>query len=404
MARRSRRSSQTQAADSSPKPPPSRSRKRVIKEDSEKDKDREEEEEEQEQDQDDKEETVQPRRRKQSRTSEDGSGGGGGGSSSSGGGGGGGAGSGSGSGRRSSGFHNIASQGNEDEDGGDELYFNESQGVARSNMVKTARRASKEVEIEAKDMKKANEISVEERQELVKKMARFLLMKGLNHEPVIKKEMMDVVLGPSYRGKGVLKYVLTKADEQLRDGVGFRVKNVAAGNDWFVKDAYYVINVLNNTEHSREILKGRGRAGRGLLMLILSIIHCNSDKVVGEDQLFKKLHDSIDKRIPDKPWQNNNPKTKIKVHVDGLGELHEHLAAFVKQHYLMKKTLTKPTADGGSESIPAYAMGARSVLEVGSRQLAELMAQVMGTTVDPSEMVDLEGESQGLSQMATQDN
>lgn len=32
------------------------------------------------------------------------------------------------------------------------------------------------------------------------------------------------------------------------------------------------------------------------------------------------------------------------------------------------------------------------------------MAQVLGTTVDPSEMVDLEGESQGLSQMATQDN
>ena len=64
---------------------------------------------------------------------------------------------------------------------------------------------------------------------------------------------MDVVLGQSYRGKGVLKYVLTRADEQLRDGVGFRVKNVAAGNDWFVKDTYYVINVLVRT--------GEGRTG-----------------------------------------------------------------------------------------------------------------------------------------------
>lgn len=53
----------------------------------------------------------------------------------------------------------------------------------------------------------------------------------------------------------------------------------------------------NNTQHSREILKGRGRAGRGLLTLILSVIHCSSDKVVGEDQLFKKLHDNIDKRV-----------------------------------------------------------------------------------------------------------
>lgn len=43
-------------------------------------------------------------------------------------------------------------------------------------------------------------------------------------------------------------------------------------------------------------------------------------------------------------------------------------------------------------------------LQVGNVQLVQLMAQVLGTTVDPSEMADLEGESQGLSQMATQDN
>lgn len=36
----------------------------------------------------------------------------------------------------------------EDEEGGENLSFNESQGVARTNMVKTAKRASKEVEIE----------------------------------------------------------------------------------------------------------------------------------------------------------------------------------------------------------------------------------------------------------------
>lgn len=59
--------------------------------------------------------------------------------------------------------------------------------------------------------------------------------------------MMDVVLGPQYRGKGVVKYILTKADDQLRAGMGFRVKNVAPGNDWFVKDTFYVINVLVRT-------------------------------------------------------------------------------------------------------------------------------------------------------------
>lgn len=53
----------------------------------------------------------------------------------------------------------------------------------------------------------------------------------------------------------------------------------------------------NNTHHSKEILNGRGQAGRGLLMLILSVIYCHADKAVCEDQLFKKLHDHVDKRV-----------------------------------------------------------------------------------------------------------
>lgn len=31
-------------------------------------------------------------------------------------------------------------------------------------------------------------------------------------------------------------------------------------------------------------------------------------------------------QIPEKPWVNNNSKSKVKVHVEGLGEVHEHLA------------------------------------------------------------------------------
>lgn len=66
---------------------------------------------------------------------------------------------------------------------------------------------------------------------------------------------MDVVLGKKYRSKGVLKYVLTTADKQLQAGVGLRVKNVGSENDWFVKDTFYVINVLvRERERRRERL------------------------------------------------------------------------------------------------------------------------------------------------------
>ncbi|CAM9510306.1 unnamed protein product [Pylaiella littoralis] len=408
MARSTRSSPRSQSSDSSPQPPPARSRKRVVNDDP-----------------GEQEESTRPRRQRSSGASQGGSVGGG-----SGGGGGGGSGSGSGSGsgidgagagsgsgpgtgsgsgsrRRSSGVQNISSQGGGDDGEEMSLPLTESQGVARNNMIKAAKESSREVQIEAKDEKNANELSSSERKDLVKKMMRYLLIKGFNQEPVTKKEMMDTVLGQKYRGKRVLKYVLTKADQQLKDAVGFRVKTVSSNAECHVKDTYYVINVLNNTQHSKEILRGRGRAGRGLLMLILSVIHCHSDKAVCEDHLFKKLHDHVDQRVPEKPWQDNASKTKIRAHIDGLGDIHDHLAALVKQHYLVKKTLQRPTADGSHETIPVYSMGARSILEIGSRQLLELMAQVLDTTVDPSDMVELQGDSQeaqGLSQMATQDS
>lgn len=67
---------------------------------------------------------------------------------------------------------------------------------------------------------------------------------GLTHEPASKKEMMDNVLGKTYRGKGVLKYVLGKADQRLRASVGFRVKCPPPHHAYYVKDTYYVINTL----------------------------------------------------------------------------------------------------------------------------------------------------------------
>lgn len=56
--------------------------------------------------------------------------------------------------------------------------------------------------------------------------------------------MMDTVLGPKYRGKGVLKFILSKAVSQLTSTLGLRVKTVASDKPYFVKDTFYVINAL----------------------------------------------------------------------------------------------------------------------------------------------------------------
>ena len=55
---------------------------------------------------------------------------------------------------------------------------------------------------------------------------------------------MDNVLGSAYRGKGVLMYILKKANLLLEKSVGFRVKTVRKDKPYYVKDVFYVINAL----------------------------------------------------------------------------------------------------------------------------------------------------------------
>lgn len=60
---------------------------------------------------------------------------------------------------------------------------------------------------------------------------------------------------------------------------------------------------------------------------------------------------------------------------------------FVKQHYLGKKSIKKPTPDGGEETIYAYTMGARAALEVctrGPKSKADFDLCVSKNTVAPN--------------------
>ncbi|CAM9795672.1 unnamed protein product, partial [Ascophyllum nodosum] len=222
--------------------------------------------------------------------------------------------------RRSAGFTNLGSQdADEDEE---RQQFSNSQGVARAKVASTAAKPSKELLSEAKDEKKGNELSTTEKADLIKSMMRFLAMKGLSHDPATKKEMMDTVLGPKYRGKGVFRFILSKAAKKLTDTLGLRVKTLVEDSPYYVKDTYYVINALNHEDHAADILKGSGQAARGLLTVVLCIIYCSADKLVTEDDLFKKLHDQVDARIPAKASTSGRGATrsKTRAHVEGLGD------------------------------------------------------------------------------------
>ncbi|CAM9330417.1 unnamed protein product [Choristocarpus tenellus] len=148
---------------------------------------------------------------------------------------------------------------------------------------------------------------------------------------------------------------------------------------------------IENPEHSIELHNGPNRAARGLLMVILALIYCNKDRQIPEDVLFKRLNE-LDKRIPDhveKKGGKTAKKAKTDAVVDGLGDVHEQIANFVKQHYLQKKTIVCPSAGEDDVNMACYTMGARAYLEVGRRQIVTMLAETLGQSVDRAALEEM---------------
>ena len=73
------------------------------------------------------------------------------------------------------------------------------------------------------------------------------------------------------------------------------------------------------------------------------------------------------------------------------------LEKFVHMDYLLKKRAEKPSAGGSSadENSFLYAMGPRTLLEIGRKQIIYFCAEILDEQPDPTMLQELQEEEEG---------
>mmetsp|Transcript_17057 Transcript_17057/g.52476 ORF Transcript_17057/g.52476 Transcript_17057/m.52476 type:complete len:361 (+) Transcript_17057:366-1448(+) len=235
----------------------------------------------------------------------------------------------------------------------------------------------------AKDKEKdrAENLAPSELDGLVKKMARYLLLRGTKRQPIVKARLGDAVLG-DYKKLRITGYVLNAAAEELKRTWGYEVVQAPAkcGDLEYkgqAKDSFYVVHAKKrrNALHASFAAAGMDdatAAARGLLLATLAVVQASGGSV-RERELYRQLN-AMDERLPDEPPAKASAG---KGGVGALGSLSQHLEAFVGMQYLVSYK--------DAEDETALALGPRALVDVGRFQIAQFSADALQhAVVDPS--------------------
>ena len=236
-----------------------------------------------------------------------------------------------------------------------------------------------------KDKERAESLAEAELDVLVKKMARYLLLRGTKRLPIIKAKLGEVM--GDYRKNRITTYVLQKAADELRKTWGYELVCAPdkCGDYEYkgqAKDSLYVVHKkkARGPDHADLTTNGLDdaeAASKGLLLACLSIAQANNGSV-REAELYRLLN-SLDERIADEPPAKTS---QARGSIPDLGHVAKHLEAFATQHYLV------PYKDAEDEN--CLHLGPRALVDVGRFQIAQFTSDALGhEAVDESIITEI---------------
>jgi hypothetical protein len=252
-------------------------------------------------------------------------------------------------------------------------------------------------------------------QKAITDLSRLLLFKAFAGEPIDRLKCAKEVLGDFKGADRVTSAVYEAAVQRLEAVFGFEVKPAPASTGKLpakFKDRYYVINTIpdESGQHFRSILSEHEDAAieRGLLMMILAFFFCKgSPRADGSrwlaDDILYRLLNSVDENIPASPpntaalkgskKSGSSPMSSSRARSFGgkgmsTPNVDQLLERFVHMDYLLMEKTT-PTA-GADETTTIYAMGPRSLLEIGKKQVIYFCAELLDEAPDPTMLAEIE--------------
>lgn len=279
----------------------------------------------------------------------------------------------------------------------------------------------------ASETRKLQEMNPDARQQLITSLSRYLLFKGLSGDPIDKSKLAKEAFPPNLRDARVTNAALREATDRLRNVFGMDVRrappSVLEGKHWPAKykDRLYVVNQIVDDEqgtHSKALhgCHVDSCVEKGLLMLILAFIYCKGEmkehvRWLDGKVLYRLLH-SLDENVPAEPshrkqrgsagtggggggsivnMERMDDPMSSAGGVDMTPNVDLALDKFVHLDYLIKKKSDNAGVDGGvdDEDAVSYAIGPRSLLVVGLKQIVCFCAQVMDQEPDPTMLQEL---------------
>ena len=292
-----------------------------------------------------------------------------------------------------------------------------------------------------------NKLNATTREQVVMDLSRTLLFKALQGDPIDRPKAIKDALGDKTKER-ISSAVFNEAERRLRDVFGFDLRRVPKYMERTLPKKYsdrlFVVNVLDDVSpevsatHSRSLHSVHTDASvdRGLLMMILAFAHCKGDfrgghRWISAEALYRLLS-GVDENVPDEP-----PSSRTKGSVAGMGspsksssrfrcvaeedmegpnatpDVDSALERFVHGDYLLRGRVSKfggadshasqtaaqaarggGAAAGEEGTTVEYAMGPRSAMEIGRRQVVYFLAEVLDEDPDPTMLAEIEDEEE----------
>lgn len=211
-----------------------------------------------------------------------------------------------------------------------------------------------------------------------------------------------------------------EAKKRLRDVFGFELamvpENQLENLPKTYQNRYYVLNKVHEDGSHSKIMHSvhtSSAVEKGLLMLVLALAYCKGETRQGhrwipEDALYRLLN-SIDENIPEEPPAHSSGGKKgsgrsrtanaSSVADDedddesgpyGTPDVDTAIERFLHMDYLIKEKVMPVGAAASDVGQIQYAMGPRSHLEIGRKQVIHFCAEVLGEEPDPTMLAELE--------------
>ena len=237
-----------------------------------------------------------------------------------------------------------------------------------------------------KEKERAEALAEAELDVLVKKMARYLLLRGTKRLPIVKSKLGEVM--GDYRKNRITSYVLQRAADELRKTWGYELVQAPdkcgdyeyKGN---ARDSMYLVHKkkARGPDHAALTTNGlddSSAASRGLLLTCLSIAQAQGGSV-RETELYRLLN-ALDERIADEPPAKTS---QARGSIPDLGHVAKHVESYVQQQYLV--------AYKDAEDENCLQLGPRALVDVGRFQIAQFTSDALGhEAVDPSIITEIQ--------------